>query len=238
MGEYADRYPARLSGGQQQRVALARMLAARPGILMFDEPFSALDSYLKSALEQNLLDVFSVVGRTVLYVSHDIDEACRLCERIAVMHNGRIAGDRQRVRAHGAPRDAGRFAPDGLQEHESRCRRWVPTVVRALDWGMTFDVGREVPDDVAYLGIRASYFHVDRDRAAGERGRNSYDLNVARVSDSRFERLVLLDVPRADAPSRLQWRVNKVGVPESELPHEGDVLRMHFDARRIHLVSR
>ena len=237
MGEYADRYPARLSGGQQQRVALARMLAARPGILMFDEPFSALDSYLKSALEQNLLDVFSVVGRTVLYVSHDIDEACRLCERIAVMHNGRIAGDRQRVRAHGAPRDAGRLRLTGCK-NTSPAQKVGATVVLALDWGMTFDVGREVPDDVAYLGIRASYFHVDRDRAAGERGRNSYDLNVARVSDSRFERLVLLDVPRADAPSRLQWRVNKVGVPESELPHEGDVLRMHFDARRIHLVSR
>ncbi|MDM8245254.1 ATP-binding cassette domain-containing protein [Collinsella tanakaei] len=237
MGEYADRYPARLSGGQQQRVALARMLAARPGILMFDEPFSALDSYLKSALEQNLLDVFSVVGRTVLYVSHDIDEACRLCERIAVMHNGRIEEIGSVSELMERPATLAALRLTGCK-NTSPAEKVGPTSVLALDWGMTFDVGREVPDDVAYLGIRASYFHVDRDRAAGERGRNSYDLNVARVSDSRFERLVLLDVPRADAPSRLQWRVNKVGVPESELPHEGDVLRMHFDARRIHLVSR
>ena len=237
MGEYADRYPARLSGGQQQRVALARMLAARPGILMFDEPFSALDSYLKSALEQNLLDVFSVVGRTVLYVSHDIDEACRLCERIAVMHNGRIEEIGSVSELMERPATLAALRLTGCK-NTSPVEKVGPTSVLALDWGMTFDVGREVPDDVAYLGIRASYFHVDRDRAAGERGRNSYDLNVARVSDSRFERLVLLDVPRADAPSRLQWRVNKVGVPESELPHEGDVLRMHFDARRIHLVSR
>lgn len=237
MGDYADRYPARLSGGQQQRVALARMLAARPGILMFDEPFSALDSYLKSALEQNLLDVFSVVKRTVLYVSHDIDEACRLCERIAVMHNGRIeeVGGVSELMERPATLAALRLT--GCK-NTSPAEKVGPTSVRALDWGMTFDVGREVPDDVAYLGIRASYFHADRDRAAGERGRNSYDLPVARVSDSRFERLVLLDVPRADAPSRLQWRVNKVGIPESELPHEGDVLRMHFDARRIHLVTR
>ena len=237
MGDYADRYPVRLSGGQQQRVALARMLAARPGILMFDEPFSALDSYLKSALEQNLLDVFSVVKRTVLYVSHDIDEACRLCERIAVMHNGRIeeVGGVSELMERPATLAALRLT--GCK-NTSPAEKVGPTSVRALDWGMTFDVGREVPDDVAYLGIRASYFHVDRDRAAGERGRNSYDLPVARVSDSRFERLVLLDVPRADAPSRLQWRVNKVGTPESELPHEGDVLRMHFDARRIHLVTR
>ena len=100
---------------------------------------------------------------------------------------------------------------------------------------MTFNVGREVPDNVAYLGIRASYFHVDN---RAERGRNSYDLHVARVSDSRFERLVLLDVPRADAPTRLQWKVNKVGVPVDELPQAGETLRMHFDASRIHLVCR
>lgn len=237
MGDYADRYPARLSGGQQQRVALARMLAARPGILMFDEPFSALDSYLKSALEQNLLDVFSVVKRTVLYVSHDIDEACRLCERIAVMHNGRIEEVSGVSELMERPATLAALRLTGCK-NTSPAEKVGPTSVRALDWGMTFDVGREVPDDVAYLGIRASYFHVDRDRAAGERGRNSYDLPVARVSDSRFERLVLLDVPRVDAPSRLQWRVNKVGIPESELPHEGDVLRMHFDARRIHLVTR
>ena len=90
LADFADRYPARLSGGQQQRVALARMVAAHPGIFMFDEPMSALDAYLKSALEQNMLDLFDVCNRTVLYVSHDIDEACRLCERICVMHNGHV----------------------------------------------------------------------------------------------------------------------------------------------------
>ena len=237
VSDLAGRYPTRLSGGQQQRVALARMLAARPRILMFDEPFSALDSYLKSALEQNLLDVFSVVNRTVLYVSHDIDEACRLCERIVVMHDGRVEEiDRpDELMAH--PQSLATLRLTGCK-NTSLAIKVAPTVVRALDWGMTFDVGREVPDDVAYLGIRASYFHEDKVRPEGERGRNSYDLRVARVSDSRFERLVLLDVPREDAPSRLQWRLRKIDVPEDSLPHEGDVLRMHFDARRIHLVTR
>ena len=69
---FANRFPAQLSGGQQQRVALARMLAARPGILMLDEPFSALDAHLKSVLEQNLVSLFDAFHGTVLYVSHDI----------------------------------------------------------------------------------------------------------------------------------------------------------------------
>ncbi len=87
---FDKRYPAQLSGGQQQRVALARMLAARPGILMLDEPFSALDAHLKGVLEQNLVSLFDAYDGTILYVSHDIDEALRFCDRIAVVEAGRI----------------------------------------------------------------------------------------------------------------------------------------------------
>ena len=228
------RYPARLSGGQQQRVALARMVAAHPGIFMFDEPMSALDSYLKSALEQNMLDLFDVCNRTVLYVSHDIDEACRLCERICVMHNGHVEEIGSVEDVVRRPQTLAALRLTGCK-NTSRARKIGDEEVEALDWGMTFNVGREVPDNVAYLGIRASYFHVDN---RAERGRNSYDLHVARVSDSRFERLVLLDAPRADAPTRLQWKVNKLSVPADGLPQEGETLRMHFDASRIHLVCR
>ena len=227
-------YPRRLSGGQQQRVALARMVAAHPGIFMFDGPMSALDAYLKSALEQNMLDLFDVCNRTVLYVSHDIDEACRLCQRICVMHDGHVEEIGSVEDVVRRPQTLAALRLTGCK-NTSRARKIGDEEVEALDWGMTFNVGREVPDNVAYLGIRASYFHVDN---RAERGRNSYDLHVARVSDSRFERLVLLDVPRADAPTRLQWKVNKVGVPVDELPQAGENLRMHFDASRIHLVCR
>ena len=86
---FEKRYPVQLSGGQQQRVALARMLAARPGILMLDEPFSALDAHLKSVLEQNLVSLFDAFRGTILYVSHDIDEALDLGDRVLVMEAGR-----------------------------------------------------------------------------------------------------------------------------------------------------
>ena len=234
LADFADRYPARLSGGQQQRVALARMVAAHPGIFMFDEPMSALDSYLKSALEQNMLDLFDVCNRTVLYVSHDIDEACRLCQRICAMHDGHVEEVGSVEDVVRRPQTLAALRLTGCK-NTSRARKIGDEEVEALDWGMSFNVGREVPDNVAYLGIRASYFHIDN-RAEG--GRNSYDLHVARVSDSRFERLVLLDAPRVDAPTRLQWKVNKVGVPADGLPQAGETLRMHFDASKIHLVCR
>lgn len=210
------------------------MVAAHPGIFMFDEPMSALDAYLKSALEQNMLDLFDVCNRTVLYVSHDIDEACRLCQRICVMHNGHVEEIGSVEDVVRRPQTLAALRLTGCK-NTSRACKIGDEEVEALDWGMTFNVGREVPDDVAYLGIRASYFHVDN---RAERGRNSYDLHVARVSDSRFERLVLLDVPRVDAPTRLQWKVNKVSVASDELPQADETLRMHFDAKRIHLVCR
>ena len=233
MAEFADRFPSRLSGGQQQRVALARMIAARPGILMFDEPMSALDAYLKSALEQNMLDLFDVCGRTVLYVSHDIDEACRLCERICVVHDGHVEEDGPVDQIVRSPRSLAGLRLTGCK-NTSHARKVGDTKVEAIDWGMTFDVGHPVADDVAYLGIRASYIHADNRTT---RGANSYDLHVARVSDSRFERLVLLDPPREDAASRLQWKVNTVNAAADELPQTGETLRLHFDASRIHLVN-
>ena len=233
----ADRYPSQLSGGQQQRVALARMLAARPGILMFDEPFSALDSYLKSALEQNLLDVFSVVNRTVLYVSHDIDEACRLCDRICVMHDGHVEEGGTAEELMARPRTLAGMRLTGCK-NTSRARRVSATEVEAIDWGMTFDVGREVPGDVAYVGVRARHIHRDRERGDGERGRNSFDLHVVRVSDARFERLVLLEPPCEGSRARIQWKVDKLDTPQDEWPRAGETLRLHFDASRLLLVSR
>ena len=152
LSDFADRYPARLSGGQQQRVALARMVAAHPGIFMFDEPMSALDSYLKSALEQNMLDLFDVCNRTVLYVSHDIDEACRLCQRICVMHDGHVEEIGSVEDVVRRPQTLAALRLTGCK-NTSRACKIGDEEVEALDWGMTFNVGREVPDGVAYLAF-------------------------------------------------------------------------------------
>jgi len=85
---YADRMPAELSGGQQQRVGVARALANNPDILLMDEPFAALDSINRDALQQDLLDLHKRLHKTIMFVTHDIFEAMRIADRIAVMHNG------------------------------------------------------------------------------------------------------------------------------------------------------
>jgi len=88
--EYCDRYPAQLSGGQQQRVGLARALAADPPVMLMDEPFSAVDPITRERLQNDFLRLHRAVPKTVVFVSHDIDEAVKMADRIAVMRSGHL----------------------------------------------------------------------------------------------------------------------------------------------------
>ena len=245
---FANRYPAQLSGGQQQRVALARMLAARPGILMLDEPFSALDAHLKSVLEQNLVSLFDAFCGTVLYVSHDIDEALRFCDRIAVVENGSImeveTGDdlvNKPQSVAGVKLSGCKNATAAEYVHEHR--------VRLPKWGVEASTDAQVPRDVVCLGVRAFYL----ERADGP-GENVYRVRVDRVSDSRFERTALLgfiDRDESFAPTvkrtddemkylhqHLFWRVDKLVAPAETLPQEGEELWIRIPPDKVYLVTR
>jgi osmoprotectant transport system ATP-binding protein len=89
--QYASRYPHQLSGGQQQRVGVARALAADPDVLLMDEPFGALDPVTRATLQLELKRIHRATGKTIVLVTHDIDEALRLATRIGLLNQGRIA---------------------------------------------------------------------------------------------------------------------------------------------------
>jgi osmoprotectant transport system ATP-binding protein len=88
--EYRDRYPWELSGGQQQRIGVARALAADPPVMLMDEPFAALDPVIREHLQNELLRIQRTVRKTILFVSHQIDEAIRLGDTIAVFQSGKL----------------------------------------------------------------------------------------------------------------------------------------------------
>ena len=88
--QYASRYPHQLSGGQQQRVGVARALAADPDVLLMDEPFGALDPVTRAALQVALKKIHRSTGKTILFVTHDIDEALLLATRIVLLNQGQI----------------------------------------------------------------------------------------------------------------------------------------------------
>ena len=152
-------YPAQLSGGQQQRVALARMLASEPELLMLDEPFSALDSYLKWQLEQELLRILEDFGGTVLFVSHNRDEVFRLCDRVTIMKNGRTqeAGSKREMFLN--PQTLSATLLSGCK-NVSRARKTGDRTFFALDWGFELDAGRAVSNTLEHVGFRAHFFEV------------------------------------------------------------------------------
>ncbi len=88
LGRFADAYPHTLSGGMQQRVAIARALANQPRVLLMDEPFGALDAQTRSVMQDNLLELRERIDATVVFVTHDIDEAILLADRVLIMSAG------------------------------------------------------------------------------------------------------------------------------------------------------
>src|SRR6185312_15217192 len=85
---FAQRYPAQLSGGQQQRVGVARALAADPPVMLMDEPFSAVDPIVRDGLQKEFLRLQSELGKTIAFVTHDIDEAIKLGDKVAIFRKG------------------------------------------------------------------------------------------------------------------------------------------------------
>ena len=247
---FAKRYPIQLSGGQQQRVALARMLAAKPGILMLDEPFSALDAHLKSVLEQNCVTLFEAFKGTVLYVSHDIDEALRFCDRIAVVDNGHIMEIDTGDDLVNNPKSQAAIKLSGCKNITS-CEQIDEHTVRLPEWGIDVRCKR-IPDNVKTFGIRAIFIQM-----ADGPGENCYRVTVDRASDARFERTLLLRFLDGKIPVGLQsedgvidemkflhshvfWRVEKRPGedPPVVLPEKGDEFWIHFPPEKIYLVNQ
>jgi molybdate transport system permease protein len=149
-----NRYPHQLSGGQQQRVALARALASQPEVLLLDEPFSALDTYLRSQLEQQLISTLATYQGVTLFVTHNLEEAYRVCRDLLVLERGHAIayGSKHHIFEH-----PGTFSVAQLTgcKNFSRAVPIAAQEIEASDWGIKLRVIESVPDSLSYVGIRA-----------------------------------------------------------------------------------
>ncbi len=174
-----DRYPHQLSGGQQQRVALARAMATEPEALLLDEPFSALDTYLRSQMERQLLDVLATYRGVTLFVTHNLEEAYRVCENLMVMSSGTPI-------AYGAKHQIFEHPQTVRVAQLTGCKNFSRAVVQgaglvaAIDWGITLRVLETVPDRLTDIGIRAHQISLTTE----PHGENTYPCWLAATSET------------------------------------------------------
>ncbi len=189
--------PRQLSGGQQQRVALARMLASEPEILLLDEPLSALDTYLKWEVEEELEEVFRAVQKTTLFVTHNRDEVYHLCDRVCMLNDGHVETIREKKDFFANPETIAAARLSGCRNF-SRAERLSAHEVFAPDWNMHFYTEREVPEDLAYAGVRAHYVEVlpqlpDNDNTGSTIPAGCAVMRVSHLMEQQFESELILD---------------------------------------------
>ncbi|MFZ9738983.1 MAG: molybdate ABC transporter permease subunit [Prochlorotrichaceae cyanobacterium] len=151
---FNDRYPHQLSGGQQQRIALARALASQPEVLLLDEPFSALDTHLRSQIERDLRLRLAQFQGITFFITHNIEEAYRFCQNILLMEQGQIniLGSKADVLTNPKTVHAARLT--GCKN----ISRLIPIDshrIQALDWNCTLEVAQPLSSEITHVGMRA-----------------------------------------------------------------------------------
>lgn len=150
------RYPQQLSGGQQQRVALARALAIEPQILLLDEPFSALDTHLRSQLEKQLQEILASYPGITLFVTHNLEEAYRICQNLMILAAGQVVASGPKAEVVERPT---KFVVAQLTgcKNFSQVEIVETQLIRAVDWNCLLRVVEPIPSDLSLVGIRAHH---------------------------------------------------------------------------------
>lgn len=153
-------YPRELSGGQQQRVGIARSLAVEPEIWFLDEPFSALDPLIRREMQSELLRLQSVLKKTIIFITHDFDEAIRLADRVAIMKDGQIIqiGTPEELVLHPATDYVAEFTRDVQRAKVMSAARLMRPQLSSIEYGGTIKATDKIASFAARIvGVRKNF---------------------------------------------------------------------------------
>jgi molybdate transport system ATP-binding protein len=183
--------PAQLSGGQQQRLALARILAGSPEMLLLDEPFSALDGYLRWQLELELADTLKSFPGGAIFVSHSRDEVYRLADEVCVISKGHTEECAPVHEFFAHPKTLAAALISGCK-NISRAEVLPDGRLSCTDWGVALETEGTAPESTTHAGIRAHYFRVAEEGAVCT---NAIPCTVVRTIESPFSVICMLKTP-------------------------------------------
>lgn len=195
---WGDKRPEELSGGMRQRAAFARTLLTGSELLLLDEPFSALDAYLKWQVELELSDILKNLSCGTLFVTHNRDEVYRLCDTVCVLNKGKSDPKETVKELFRAPATMGAALISGCKNVSAAEVKQGETLF-CKDWNVTLKTALHVPENIAYVGVRAHYFTT-------EGTENAIPCTVERVVENPFSTVVMLQTTGA---GKLRWELDK-----------------------------
>ncbi|WP_296881881.1 sulfate/molybdate ABC transporter ATP-binding protein [uncultured Methanobrevibacter sp.] len=200
------RYPRQLSGGQQQRVALARILAYGPDVILLDEPFSAMDSFLKEQLRIELVNLLNDFDGFSILVTHDRDEVFQFCDELIILDKGKVIAKGKTHELFENPKRIQVARITGCK-NISKIEIIDDYHVKSLDWGVIFEVSQKISPNITHMGIRAHDFSPA----------NVDDINVFDTRNStKFEKPFEWEITLANG---LWWKCDKqIHEHEFEIP--------------------
>ena len=198
------RYPWQLSGGQQQRVALARALITSPEILLLDEPFSALDQHLRNNLEKELMSILKDYSGNVIFVTHDIAEAYRVCDDIIVYENGVSLEKREKKDLFKHPKNLSEATLTGCK-NISKAKKTGKYTIYAENWGHEYTFNNEVSENVHYICIRAHEIEI----CSNDVTINTFPYIIDNIIENPFEFTVYMKNDTNSLANIIEYKVEK-----------------------------
>lgn len=197
-----DNYPNQISGGEKQRVALCRILVNDPQILLLDEPYSAMDSYLRWKIEFEFKNTIEKYKIPTLFVSHDRDEIYRMCDGIVIMKNGKSEERKQTKELFNKPSTLSAAELSGCKNF-SKIKHIKDDIYYTEDWGINLNLKNYNDSDL--VGIRSHYINVSDKKLA----ENSFKLYLIKEIEELFGYTIIVKASKSETKGQIRIELEK-----------------------------